>query len=153
MRVPLCLHFPVCSTCTSCSFFTLSFHAWLAFLFATRLASRTLNAYGNPYDDCISLGAWKRGRSSSHIPNSVDDDDDDAAESRNFAFIWLAQRVFCFVSFSRFQLAKVFLCWGFFLASSLADPAAGAVEAAVPASCQSVSLLAFEELFLNVTYA
>lgn len=35
----------------------------------------------------------------------------------------------------------------------MADPAAGAVEAAVPASCQSVSLLAFEELFLNVTYA
>lgn len=134
------LALPAASSCF------LSF-AWLAFLFATRLASRTLNAYGNPYDDCISLGAWKRGRSSSHIPNSVVDDDD---ESRNFAFIWLAQRVFSFVSFSRFQLAKVFLCLRFFLASSLADPAAGA---AVPASCQSVSLLAFEELFLNVTYA
>lgn len=69
------------------------------------------------------------------------------------SFGWLSV-YFLFVSFSRFQLAKVFLCLRFFLASSSSsDPAAGAVEAAVPASCQSVSLLAFEELFLNVTYA
>lgn len=55
--------------------------------------------------------------------------------------------------FFSISTGKSFPLLGFFLASFLADPAAGAVEAAVPASCQSVSLLAFEELFLNVTYA
>lgn len=60
-------------------------------------------AYGNPHDDCISLAAWKRG--CSHIPNSVHEDG-----CRNFAFIWLACRIFLHRSFFGFQLAKLLLC-------------------------------------------
>lgn len=68
---------------------------------------------------------------------------------RSFGWLSVYFASFLFLDFNwqKFSFA------GVFFASSLADPAAGAVEAAMPASCQSVSLLAFEELFLNVTYA